>query len=378
MKKITIFTNHFLPGYRAGGPVTSIANLFKILDDKYDITIVTSNKDLGENNPYDIVEYDKKINYEGFNIVYLSKIDSSMVLKTIKENEPDLIYLNSFFSTFTQLVLLLSLRKQFVTPILLAPRGEMQENALAIKKVKKKVYLVFYKLLKLYNKVYFHATDTIEYNRIKKMFSVNHISTLPNVPKVGNNNALSKKKNELNLIFVSRIRDNKNLLLALQSLANTKATVTFDIYGPVEDEAYWKKCQSAMKTLPRNISTAYKGIVHPTEISNVMRKYHALLLPTKTENFGHVIVEAMQCGVIPIISNQTPWLDLPRQKAGWDLDLKDINSFTKVVYKLYEMNSQEYAQWSEGTIQFINDKLDMNELKEKYVEMFEKVMKLNE
>ena len=372
--RILIFTNHFLPGNRAGGPVTSIANLTRLLNDDFEITIVTSNKDLGVDKPYNQVEYDKVVRYEAFNIVYLSIINTNTVLNTINDIKPDLIYLNSFFSTFTQLVLFLFIKNKFETPIILAPRGELQENALAIKAFKKKVYLTVYKLMKMYKKVYFHVTDKIEYDRTKQMFGVENISILPNVPKVSNEEALSKNKNELKLIFISRIRDNKNLLLALQALAKGQGNIIFDIYGPIEDNAYWEKCQVAMKELPNHVVTEYKGIVEPTEISNVMRKYHALLLPTKTENFGHVIVEAMQTGVVPIISDQTPWVDLVKHNAGWDLDLAKVDDFTQVINTLYEMDEREYSRLSGSTMRYISKKLNIKELKRKYIALFERLV----
>jgi glycosyltransferase involved in cell wall biosynthesis len=227
--------------------------------------------------------------------------------------------------------------------------------------------------MKIYNKVYFHATDKIEYDRIKIMFGAeDNISILPNVPKVSDATPLTKNKDELKLIFISRIRDNKNLLLALKALSSCNGNMIFDIYGPIEDQEYWEKCQTTMEQLPKNIQIAYKGVVSPTEISKVMRQYHALLLPTKTENFGHVIVEAMQSGVVPIIGDQTPWVNLEEHHAGWDLDLKDIESFTNVINTLYEMDSEEYANLSKSTISFITEKLNMDELKLKYVELFEK------
>ena len=132
-----------------------------------------------------------------------------------------------------------------------------------------------------------------------------------------------------------------------------------------------------MGKLPKNIITEYKGIVSPTEVPAVMRKYHALLLPTKTENFGHVIVEAMQSGVVPIISDQTPWIKLAEYKAGWSLDLKDVNEFTKVINILYKMDSETYLNLSKNTMKFINKKLNINELKQKYILFLVKILNFN-
>lgn len=374
-KKILIFTNHFLPGNRAGGPVTSIANLTKLLNDEFKIIIVTSNKDLGVKVPYKNITYNTKIKYQDFNVVYLSEINTDTVHEVIKENCPDLIYLNSFFSTFTQIVLWLTIKEKLKLPILLAPRGEMQRNALAIKKVKKKIYLIVYKLLKLYNKMYFHATDITEFDRIQEMFPTKNVFILPNVPKIANNTALSKDTNELRLIFISRIRDNKNLHTALKILSVSKSNISFDIYGPLEDEAYWKNCQIQMQKLPKNINVVYKGVVSPENITTTMQQYHALFLPTKTENFGHIIVEAMQAGLPPIISNQTPWLNLKENRAGWSLDLRNEEVFLEAVETLYAMDGETYTNLSQCTIDYIAKKLNVKELKMKYTQFLNLILK---
>ena len=47
-KKILIFIDWFLPGYKAGGPIQSVVNLINHLGHEYDFDVVTSNKDLGE------------------------------------------------------------------------------------------------------------------------------------------------------------------------------------------------------------------------------------------------------------------------------------------------------------------------------------------
>jgi len=373
-KKILIFTNHFLPGNRAGGPVTSIANLSQLLNNDFEIIIVTSNKDLGIETPYENIEYNKLLKYQTFNVIYLSEINQKSIMNVIDRNSIDIIYLNSFFSTFTQLVLTLLIKNNFKIPIILAPRGELQKNALAIKAVKKKIYLFLYTFFKLYKKVYFHATDVIEYNSIKKMFPIEKITTLANVPKQSNYQPLNKDKNSLKLIFISRIRDNKNLLFSLNALSICKGDIIFDIYGPIEDENYWKDCQKAINKFPKNIVVAYKGVVNPIDISKTMQQYHGLLLPTKTENFGHVIVEAMQSGVVPIISNQTPWVELQKYNAGWDLSLKDGVKFTEAIDILYKMDYLTYHKLSENTIQYINKKLNTNELKIKYINFFKGVI----
>jgi glycosyltransferase involved in cell wall biosynthesis len=369
-KTIFIFTDYFLPGCQAGGPVTSMANLVTLLEEEFNLVIITRNKDLGIDEVYKDTRFDVLTKYKNFNIIYLSEVSKNSISQIIEKNKPDLIYLNSFFSLFTQFVLMHKLFSKSKTPLILAPRGELQVNALEIKKVKKKIYLFLYKIFGLNKDIFFHATDKIEKERIEKILNTKNIQTISNVPRISESKGLEKKSNELKLIFISRIRDNKNLHFALELLKDIDKNIQFDIYGPIEDKIYWDKCQKIIQGLPKNILVTYKGVVSPLDILETMKKYHALLLPTKTENFGHVIVEAMISGVIPIISNQTPWLELENKKVGWDLALDDKNGFVKAVEKVYEMDENTYSKYSQNTINYVKEKLQINQIKNDYINLF--------
>ena len=369
-KTIFIFTDYFLPGCQAGGPVTSMANLVTLLEEEFNLVIITRNKDLGIDEVYTDTKFDVLTKYKNFNIIYLSEVSRNSISQIIEKNKPDLIYLNSFFSLFTQFVLIHKLFSKNKTSLILAPRGELQVNALEIKKVKKNIYLFLYKMFGLNKDIFFHATDKIEKERIESILNTKNIKTISNVPRISESKGLEKKSNELKLIFISRIRDNKNLHFALELLKDTDKNIIYDIYGPIEDKIYWNKCQRIIQKLPKNILVTYKGVVSPLDILETMKKYHALLLPTKTENFGHVIVEAMISGVLPIISNQTPWLELESKKVGWDLALDDKNGFLEAVEKVYKMDGNTYSIYSQNTINYVKEKLQIDQIKNDYINLF--------
>lgn len=154
MKKILIFTDYFLPGYKGGGPITSISNLVSLLNQYFDILICTRDKDFGNTESYKNIQSNEVATYQEFNVIYLSDFNKQTMTKTIEEFNPDVIYLNSFFSKTTQIVTLLN-KFIFKKNLIVAPRGELQENALNIKKIKKSVYLFLYKLLNIYKNLYF-------------------------------------------------------------------------------------------------------------------------------------------------------------------------------------------------------------------------------
>jgi glycosyltransferase involved in cell wall biosynthesis len=90
-------------------------------------------------------------------------------------------------------------------------------------------------------------------------------------------------------------------------------------------------------------------------------EYHFFILPTLGENFGHVFIEALAAGCPLIISDRTPWLNLEKQRIGWDLPLEKpykwqekINhciSLDDVSYREVSKIAREFArQWAENPI----------------------------
>ena len=91
------------------------------------------------------------------------------------------LYFNSFFN-LNYTILPLIFFKLFVKKIkiILAPRGELFESEIKKKKIKKIIYILFFKLF-LKKEIIFHVTSLDEKNAIKKIFPTNKIELLPNL-----------------------------------------------------------------------------------------------------------------------------------------------------------------------------------------------------
>ena len=50
--KVLTFVRYYLPGFRAGGPTKTIANMIEVLGDEYDFYLIASSRDLGSNADY--------------------------------------------------------------------------------------------------------------------------------------------------------------------------------------------------------------------------------------------------------------------------------------------------------------------------------------
>lgn len=375
-KNILILSDWFLPGYLAGGPIQSIATLTKELGNDFNFKIITTDRDFKSDKAYEIIKPNEWTNFENRTVFYLSpeNLNESFMLELLKNTPHDVIYLNSLFSKhFTINILKWKAKNKITSKIILAPRGMFGKGALAIKPIKKKLFFIYANIFGLFKNIHFQATTKQETKEIKtKMGNNVLIYEVSNLPNITNQLfPIQKEVNELKLLSISRISAIKNINFAIDILKEIKnKTIIFDVFGPIEDQTYWNSCLENAKKLPTNITLSYKGILKPFEISSTIGKYHALLLPTQNENYGHIIVETLQHGRPIIISDQTPWRNLENESVGFDIALTGKQKFIEAIEKLSELNQAEFNTITTKCVSYINAKLNVEDIKKQYIKLF--------
>ncbi len=375
--RIIILIDWFLPGNKAGGPVKSVYSLVKILQDVIDFYIITMNTDITSNKEYSIPP-NQWTSYEGTNIYYFSnnKFSCTQLQKIIHEINPNVIYINSFWSyRFSILPLILKKLKKMNFPIVLAPRGMLEIGAMSVKSFKKNIFIFLSKIIRLHKNIIFHATSPEEDKSIQTLYPSGKIIQIPNLSYIETHfTSIKKERNHLKLFFLSRVNSIKNLDFAINILSkiNIPASykIEYDIYGNNEDKQYFKYCKSLTLSLPETIKVTYKGIVNFKDIPKIISEYHFLFLPTKNENFGHAIIETLSCGRPVIISNCTPWNNINFNRCGYALPL-DENNFIHHIKKILEMDDIEFQTMCLNAKKFIQETLNVSQIKEKYLNMFE-------
>lgn len=360
---ILVFCDAYLPGYKAGGPVRTIANMVEYLEDEFQFKIITLNHDLNEaDKPYQNIKSGHWNRIGKADVFYLSSQKRLLgeFINILNSINYDIVYLNSFFSPDFTIRPLLLRRFGLIPdkPFALAPRGEFSPGALNLKKIKKKVYFHAAKLFGLYRGILWQASSLYEEANIRQFFGENiSVVIAPNLPpllKTEEKLHIKSCKGEksLNILFLSRITRMKNLKGALVSLKDLKGDIQFDVYGPIEDKAYWDECLEIFRYFPNNIKVRhYSGVQHD-KVMSIMANYDIFFLPTLGENFGHVILEALCAGCPVLISDRTPWRNLEKKKVGWDLPLEQPERFKAVLQDCVNMSNEDYIKWSRNAREY--------------------------
>ncbi len=378
-KSILLFTDWYEPGYKAGGPIQSCRNIVNILKGEYEFYIICSDRDLGDQAPYQGIPVNQWIRNEaGVNIWYASPdfITRNRVKQLVENINPDFVYFNSMYSRlYTLLPLWVLLWNHYSGKIILAPRGMLHKGALKRKYFKKYIFLRLFRFIAWHRKVIFHATNKQEQKDILFFFSTKaKITVLDNIPNTSLRQWRSKIKrpDELSCVFISRIHPKKNLYYFLKILTELGSDVklVFDVYGMEEDKNYAKDCRQLSSLLGTNIRVDFKGPIPYDQVFATMRAYHLFVLPTLGENYGHVIYEALSAGDPVLISDQTPWRYLENKKAGWDLPLSEKDQFKEALGKALAWKQEEYDEWSRNAFELARDSFDIPRLHDRYRKLF--------
>lgn len=360
---VLAFVGTYLPGYKAGGPIQSVVNLVELLGDDFDFRIVTADRDMGDTGPYPGVAIDAWNIVGKAQVFYASRARRSLrgFARLMRETPHELVYVNSFFSpVFTQRPLLartLGLAPR--RPVVIAPRGEFSEGALGLKSWKKRPYVLLSRVLSLYRGLHWQASSQHEAEDIRRALGgtasrvviAQQFVGAPELPPLINGTGLGGSAaipgDPLRIVFLSRISRMKNLDFALQVLSMVGTPVVLSIYGVLEDQTYWGQCQTIIDTMPAHVAVSYEGPVPHDSVATTLSSSDLFFFPTRGENYGHVIHEALAAGLPVLISDQTPWRDLVEKGVGWDLPLDDPRAFARVIEAWSRTSPAERAAQAE-------------------------------
>ena len=373
---ILIFSRYYLPGFRAGGPVRSVANLVDALKNKFQFKVVCSIFDHGTQVPYEGVKANQWQSVNGVDVYYATneQLTSDFYEKIYSEVNPQVIYLNSFFDRYFSMLPLLKLRNK-KTSIVLAPRGEFSEGALAQKQLTKRVYLTAAKVLGFYKNIFWHTSSEIEKKALTKEMKPESsklycISNLPEIKTTPESSLPKKQSNALKIVLPARISAMKNTAAAIRMVNQLPFKVEFDLWGLNEDQNFWQLCQEEIKKSPNNVKVTYRGELSHEKLHDVLQTYDMMLMPTLGENFGHSIVEALAAGLPVVISDRTPWRNLQLQRIGYDLSLDQESEFVRAMTVLQEMPEAEFHQVKMNCLKFVENWKKNSSDVEQYEKMF--------
>jgi len=305
-----------------------------------EISIISTSKgikfeNLDRNKFYS--KYNLKVNF--LKDSFTNHINFKQIQSILKN---DVIHFSSFFYKLTiwYFIIGILLNKKIV----ISPRGEFYPPALKRKIYIKSIYMNFFKIFQ--KKINFHATNEDEKIIIKSFYPKSKIFVIPNLITVTKSFDLKKKNN---LLFLGRINPIKNIDILIKAYANlssqTKSEFSLIIVGEAfldYEKKYLNKLKILIKTKRLENKVKFLGSIYGDEKLKIISESYCLVLPSKSENFGNVVLEAISQNTPVIASKNTPWKILKDNNAGYWIN-PDIDSINNALNDIIFIDKKKYS-----------------------------------
>jgi len=214
--------------------------------------------------------------------------------------------------------------KKHATPRVLSPRGMLEPWALGHKRMKKKLAWWLYQEKDLQTASALHATAAAEALQFRGLGFEMPLFVRPNgieVPESFSRKKLSSKPSleggARTALFLSRIHLKKGLDMWVEAWSAVRPEGwNMRVVGP-DAGGHRRAIEAQVKAAGLADSWSFSGPLEGDDKWRAMRAADLFILPTRSENFGIVVAEALGVGVPVITTTAAPWEGLEHHACGW-------------------------------------------------------------
>lgn len=211
-------------------------------------------------------------------------------------------------------------------PLVIHVRGMLEPWALAHKARKKRVGLALYQRTDLAHAALLVATSEAEVASLRDFGLKQAIAMIPNgVELPPDSRALGDRpespERTRTVLFMSRIHPVKGLENLVEAWAQVRrAGWRLRIAGP-DTDAHLAVVLARVNRLGLGDSVQYAGEITEDDKAAAFAAADLFVLPTFSENFGVVVVEALAHGLPVITTRAAPWDAIEPAGCGWWIDI---------------------------------------------------------
>ena len=358
---------HTIPGLSisSGGPTTCTYNLLRGLRKHQVEADVLAFK--SKNEKYKVIGFDSFIKLID-NDAIAPLLFSQNFNQYLKENNDyDLYHANALWTLPSHNTIKIAQKNN--KPVVLAPHVMLYPQALKVSKWKKDLIYHLFQKSDLQKADCLQATCLEEVQHIRRLNIDTPVAIIPNCLNLNINTEPRSTCNKRRLFgFVGRLHPIKNIHILLKAWNQLKSyTKDAELYIVGSgDEEYEKQLKSYVKTNQLS-NVTFTGFVEQNRLKDLIPLFDYLVLPSKSENFGMVVPEALIHGVPVLASKGTPWEELNTYNCGWWFDVPELADSLIQAIQLAETDRVEMGRRGHD---LVSEKYSMKEVSLKMKQLY--------
>jgi glycosyltransferase involved in cell wall biosynthesis len=141
-----------------------------------------------------------------------------------------------------------------------------------------------------------------------------------------------------------------------------------DVVGPKDNNFFYKKIVKLSQNNSYNNVSFLKPIFRDQQKFKLFNRYDLLILPSKSESFGMVVLESLSRGLPVLTTANTPWHSIKKYNAGWIIS-NNYSGLVNTLKKIFCLSVKKFNIKSNNAINLSkNYKLDL--IIKKYLKVY--------
>ena len=207
-------------------------------------------------------------------------------------------------------------------PLIIHTHGMLEPWSLSHNSFKKKIANLFYQQRILRFADLLIASSSSDLNNLRSLGYSQPIAVIPHgVDTVDGKSDFTSKlvtnKAKKRILFLSRFHQKKGVLELVEAWSRIdRGGWELVLAGP-DDRGFRSIVEARVSSMGLNSSVIFMGPVNGEDKESLYKSADLFVLPTFSENFGMVILEALSFGIPVITTHGAPWSDLEEFGGGW-------------------------------------------------------------
>ena len=319
----------YLPAWRYGGPIKSVHGLCRGLARLgHDVHVFTTNVDGPD---YLDVPLETPVDIDGVQVWYfpsnwLKRLYWSPAMGRALKNQVcnfDILHLHSIYVWPTTAAA--TIARRVGVPYVLAPRGMLVSYLINRKSRRiKRAWISLFERRNLANAAAVHFTSRLEAEEAAKLGLIFKATCIVpngldrdeiNIDPGAAVPALDEIPEDYHfLLFIGRVNWAKGLDRLIAALPHVRDCALVVVGN--DEEGYQSKLEVLATEIGVRNRVLFLGPVYGARKAAFLKRASALVLPSYSENFGNVVLEAMGAGCPVVVTPQVGAADLVRETGG--------------------------------------------------------------
>ena len=249
--------------------------------------------------------------------------------------KPDLVHIHALWSLLSVRTMRWCIRNH--VPFVVSPHGSLMPRVFTKSPLKKWMFFLLFIWRRLNKAAFIHCTAKSEESAVRRLGFKAEAVIAPlgcTVP------AEYKREDRKEVLFLGRIGEEKGLIYLLEAWRNLRANDwRLILAGP--DWLGYQKCLERKVEEDGIRGVEFVGNAGEEMKDRLYRAASLFVLPSPSENFSVVVLDALAYGVPVICTQGTPWSVIEDRQCGWWVESNSVASIERALRSAMVLSHDE-------------------------------------